>query len=218
MSRFATVVFDLDGTLIDSYAALTSALNATAEQFSLRRHTVDEVRSLVGEGIETFLERAFGRVDPRVLSCFEGEYDRVCLEETRILPEVTDVLRELAEAELGIAVCTNKPTAFSVRILEHLDLLRWIGAVVGPDLAPARKPDGRHVLEAISRVGGAPASSLMVGDMPIDVAAARNAQCRVAVIATGSSSPTQLVAAEPDYFLSSFRELLTILDGVGVAG
>lgn len=210
MSRYLTVIFDLDGTLVDSYDALARALNSTALTHDLRTHSMEEVRRLVGEGIERFLERAFGKCDPAVLSTFEAEYDRICLSGTTLLPSVREVMGALHEQGIRMSVCTNKPTAFSTKILAHLQLHDWLSAVVGPDLAGARKPDGKHVLEAIRLAGGSPDTTLLVGDMPIDVAAARSAGCRVASIATGSSTREELLAAGPDHFLDRLDQILPL--------
>lgn len=210
--RFDTFVFDLDGTLVDSYAALTNALNSTAREHGFREHDVDEVRALVGEGIERFLERAFGRVDPALLETFESHYDRVCENETSILPNVAAVLRILHVKGHRIGVCTNKSTRFANRILQRLGLLRYITVVAGPDLAGARKPDPRHLLFTLRELGAAVEGALFIGDMPIDVETARRARCHVAVIASGSSSREELKTSDPDFMLESFEELLTIAD------
>jgi phosphoglycolate phosphatase len=110
-----------------------------------------------------------------------------------------------------MAVCTNKPTFFSKKILDFLNLSPHFRAIVGPDLAGARKPDARHVLRTLEEVGCSADGALFVGDMPIDVAAARNSGIDVAVVATGSSSYEQLVDAGPDYVLQRFADLVDIV-------
>jgi phosphoglycolate phosphatase len=211
--RYRAVLFDLDGTLVDSYAALEQAIN-----FSLRRHDRDDlpagkIREYVGDGVEKLLERAFGpvRVPATAQSDFERHYDQICCAESKILTDVETTLRSLADMGVVMAVCTNKPTAFSRKILDALNLGHLFKGIVGPDLAGARKPDGRHVVAALASTGAGLTDALFVGDMPVDVRAARNAGTDVAVIATGSSSARDLRAAEPDYFLERFPDLLGVV-------
>jgi len=110
-----------------------------------------------------------------------------------------------------MAVCTNKPTSFSRKILEFLGLARHFSAIVGPDLAGARKPEAKHLLCTLETTKIAREDALFVGDMPIDVHAARNSGIDVAVIPTGSSSAEQLHAARPDHYLDRFSDLLKIV-------
>jgi phosphoglycolate phosphatase len=110
-----------------------------------------------------------------------------------------------------MAVCTNKPTAFSRKILEFLELAHFFRAIVGPDLAGARKPDARHVLHTLESTSCRCADALFVGDMPIDVHAARNSGIDVAVVPTGASSPEQLRAAQPDHYLDRFADVLKVV-------
>ena len=211
------ILFDLDGTLIDSYAALTKSINFAREQYGLEGLSGDLIRQNVGDGVEILLERTFApaAVPDTARAFFEAHYDRICCEESRILDHVEPTLRMLNDRGLAMAVCTNKPTAYSSKILESLGLAVYFGAVVGPDLAGSRKPAGAHVLYTLERLGRPPHAALFVGDMPIDVQAARNAGLQVAVVATGSATPEALRSAGPDYFLQSFAQLIELTAGGG---
>ncbi len=101
---------------------------------------------------------------------------------------------------------------FSKKILDFLELSRFFRAIVGPDAAGARKPDARHLLVTLESVHCTPRETLFVGDMPIDVRAARNSGIDIAVVATGSSTREQLTAAEPDHFLERFADLIKIVE------
>jgi phosphoglycolate phosphatase len=208
-SRFAAIVFDLDGTLIDSYSALAEAINFARRGCGYPEADAELIRHSVGDGLEVLLERTFAPdpVPDDARRLFEEHYDAICCDESRILEGVESTLAALQGMGVRMAVCTNKPTRFSQKILEHFGLARRFSAVVGPDLAGARKPDARHVLFTLERVEREPSESLFVGDMTIDVEAARNAGMPVAVVATGSSSREALLAAEPDYVLASFGDL-----------
>lgn len=211
--RYRAVLFDLDGTLVDSYAALAEAVNHARRTHGLGELSSARIREFVGDGIERLLQRAFERTDvPRtVLAAFEARYDEVCCAESKVLADVESTLQTLSDLRVAMAVCTNKPTVFSKKILDFLGLSRHLRAVVGPDLAGARKPEAGHLLYTLDIVGCARDEALFVGDMPVDVRAARNSGIDVAVVTTGSSGREQLVLAEPDHFLERFADLLKIV-------
>lgn len=212
MTRYNTILFDLDGTLVDSYEALTNAINYTRAEHGLDAMPAEEIRGLVGDGLEPLLERVFAPdiVPSSAKSQFEQKYDELCCVQSVMLDDVESTLAALDALGIRMAVCTNKPTPFSTKILEYLGVARFFAAVVGPDRAGARKPDGAHVRAALAAAGGETGRTLFVGDMTIDIAAARNGGLPVAVIATGSSSEEALRAAQPDYFLERFSDLVTI--------
>jgi phosphoglycolate phosphatase len=211
--RYRAVLFDLDGTLVDSYNALAEAVNHARRTHGLHELSTTRIKELVGDGIERLLQRAFERTDvPRtVQAAFESRYDEVCCGESKVLTDVEATLESLAQLDVKMAVCTNKPTIFSKKILDFLELSRHFAAIVGPDLAGARKPEAKHLLYTLDSVACDPAEALFVGDMPIDVRAARNSGLDVAVVASGSSTREQLAAAEPDHFLERFADLVKIV-------
>jgi phosphoglycolate phosphatase len=213
--RYRAVLFDLDGTLVDSYSALAEAVNYARRGQGLGELSAVRIRELVGDGLETLLQRAFDTaiIPQGVQQAFESRYDEICCVESKVLGDVEGTLQQLGDLGVCMAVCTNKPTGFSRKILEFLRLAHHFTAIVGPDEAGARKPDRRHVLHTLRSTGIAAGGALFVGDMPIDVQAARNSGLDVAVISTGSSSAEQLRAASPDHFLSRFSDLVALVRG-----
>lgn len=211
--RFRAVLFDLDGTLVDSYTALAEAVNYARRQHGLHELSGVRIREFVGDGLDKLLQRAFESESlPRsVQDAFETRYDEVCCVESKVLADVESTLTELQKRGVVMGVCTNKPTAFSRKILDFLQLAPYFRAIVGPDLAGARKPDAQHVFRTLEQMQCDGDAALFVGDMPIDVHAARNSGLAVAVVSTGSSSLEQLTAAEPDHILGRFSDLLKIV-------
>jgi len=211
--RYRAVLFDLDGTLVDSYAALTEAVNYARRQHGLDELSAARIRDFVGDGLETLLQRAFNvtKVPRGVQDAFESRYDEICCEESEVLADVERTLEELQKLGVEMAVCTNKPTSFSKKILAFLNLAPYFRDIVGPDVAGARKPDAQHVLRTLESTQCPPAEALFVGDMPIDVHAARASGIDVAVVPTGSSSAEQLRASHPDHYLDRFSDLLKIV-------
>jgi phosphoglycolate phosphatase len=211
--RYQAVLFDLDGTLVDSYAALAEAVNHARREHELADLPADRIRDLVGDGLEKLLQRAFERdeVPDSVRQSFESRYDEICCAESRVLDDVAATLEQLSRLGVPMAVCTNKPTVFSRKILDFLGLSTHFRAIVGPDVAGARKPAAQHVLRTLEEARCDAAGALFVGDMPIDIEAARNSGLDVAVLATGSSSYEQLVIARPDHMLDRFSDLIGLV-------
>lgn len=212
-TRYRAVLFDLDGTLVDSYEALTEAINHARRRYGLPDLNRAEVKQCVGHGVEMLMQRVFApsAVPQQAWELFESRYDEICCQFSTVLADVEATLESMSEVDIRMAVCTNKPTPFSRKILEHLGIARHFDAIIGPDLAGARKPDPQHVPFTLEPTGVAPVDALFVGDMPVDVAAARNSGLDVAVIATGSASPQELRDAQPDFFLERFPELVDVV-------
>lgn len=211
--RYRAVLFDLDGTLVDSYAALAEAVNYARREHGLHELSSARIRDFVGDGLDTLLRRAFtiDEVPRSVKDAFESRYDEICCQESTILADVEATLETLHGLGVAMAVCTNKPTSFSKKILTFLELARYFRAIVGPDLAGARKPDAQHVLHTLKATGCTTSQALFVGDMPIDVQAARNGGIHVAVVATGSSTAGALQASKPDHYLERFSDLVKVV-------
>jgi phosphoglycolate phosphatase len=211
--RYRAVLFDLDGTLVDSYAALAEAVNYARREHGLHELSAARIRDFVGNGLESLLQRAFDSdsVPNSARIAFEQRYDEICCEESKVLADVEATLGNLEKLGVTMAVCTNKPTSFSIKILEFLQLAPFFRAIVGPDVAGARKPDAQHVLRTLEAADVGVDETLFVGDMPIDVHAARNSGLDVAVVATGSSSVEQLRASHPDHYLDRFSDLVKLV-------
>jgi phosphoglycolate phosphatase len=213
MLRYRAVLFDLDGTLVDSYSALADAVNFARRRFGLCDLSEETIRDFVGEGLERLLRRAFDaeEVPAGATEAFEARYDEICCEQSRVLADVESTLSALSGIGVAMAVCTNKPTSFSRKILEFLHLAPFFCAIVGPDTAGARKPAPQHVLRTLEATNCSRDEALFVGDMPIDVQAAHNSGIDAAVVATGSSSPFALRAAGPDHYLDRLADLVQIV-------
>ncbi len=211
--RYRAVLFDLDGTLVDSYAALAEAVNYARRQHGLDDLSTDAIREFVGYGLEKLLQRAFDcdAVPPSATEAFEARYDEICCTESHVLADVEATLRALNHIGVAMAVCTNKPTTFSRKILEFLNLAPFFCAIVGPDAAGARKPEAQHVLRTLEATHCSPAEALFVGDMPIDVQAAHNSGLAAAVVATGSSTSSALKAAGAEHYLDRLADLVQIV-------
>jgi phosphoglycolate phosphatase len=179
MKRFA-LVFDLDGTLVDSVPDLHAALNQVLAERGRRSVAAAEVRGMVGDGVPALVERglaATGGTDgleaahARFLALYEAEPAA----RTRPYPDVPATLRELREAGCRLAVCTNKPQAATLGVLKGVGLGGCFDAVLGGDALPWRKPDPRHLLAAVEALGADVDVAAMIGDNENDHDAAKAA-------------------------------------------
>ncbi len=175
------VIFDLDGTLIDSAADLAHAVNGMLTALGREPLQVGEVRAMIGDGMVKLVERALAArslvgVDPAaahrmVLDRYEAEPVRA----TVPYPGVRAALEHLRAASVRLAVCTNKPAHLAEAILERLELAGLFARVVGGDSLPFRKPDPRMLEAVLASFAAAPRDALMVGDSEVDAAAAEAA-------------------------------------------
>jgi phosphoglycolate phosphatase len=175
----ALVVFDLDGTLVDSHHDLADATNALLTELGAAPLAHEAVARMVGDGAAVLIKRALlaaGRDPdtPGALDRFLALYDERLLATTRPYPGMTDAIEALRPAH-RLAVLTNKPARATKRVLEGLDLLGSFDDVIGGDSEYGRKPDPAGLLALVSRAHATPATTLMVGDSPVDLATARRA-------------------------------------------
>jgi phosphoglycolate phosphatase len=181
--RGATVAFDLDGTLVDTAPDLIGALNTLLVEEGLQAVDLAAARHLVGHGARIMLEHGFaeagreldGGRSRELVERFIPVYLARIAEESALFPACEAALDEIAAAGAVMCVCTNKLTNLSVALLDALGLSARFSAVVGPDATSARKPDPRHLLDAIAAAGGDPARTVYVGDSRPDMQAARGA-------------------------------------------
>ncbi len=212
------ILFDLDGTLLDSYEAIAESLNAARSAFALPSFTHAEVVHRVGHGLESLMAEALG--EERVaegVRIFRERYRLVCLEKSRLLPGVAATLRELAARGYCMAVITNKPAYFSRRILDHLGVGDLFPVLYGPDLAPA-KPDPEMARRCLQELDCEPREAILVGDMLVDRETARRAGIAFFAVPTGSESREALLAAGAERFLERFEDLLACLPPLSGGG
>ena len=189
------LVFDLDGTLVDSYGAIAESLNAARAAHGLAALAEREVRGLVGHGLEALLESQVGKERlEQAVHCFRERYARVGIARTTALPGVARGLPALAARGYRMAVATNKPARFAEPILEALGLARWFRCIAGPDRVGATKPDPAMLRYCLRELDLAPPHALYVGDMVLDVETADRAGVAVLLVCGGSSSEDELRA------------------------
>ena len=215
MRAITAIVFDLDGTLIDSAPDLRSALNVMLRQEGRRGLLLEEVTRIVGDGVGVLVERALGltgampspedtvRLTARYVAIYEG----MAADQTRPYPGVPETLAQLRSAGFKLGICTNKPERATRAILSDLDLDRYFAAVAGGDTVPGiRKPDPRHLRAVVAGLGAMPEMAIMVGDSVNDVKSARAAGMPV-IVRAGGYGPVPAVELGADVVIEHFAEL-----------
>jgi 2-phosphoglycolate phosphatase len=205
--RARGVVFDLDGTLIDGYQGIATALNAARFAFGMPPLPLAEVRGRVGHGLPHLMADVVGVARaPLGIAIFRAVYDRICEEQTHLLPDVAVTLAELRERGLRMSVASNKPASYSIRILERLGLRSFFDAVEGPDTAGSAKPDPAMIRACVAAMGVAVDETVYVGDMTLDADSGAHAGVAVVLVA-GGSSPDDALRETGFPVVSSMKEL-----------
>jgi phosphoglycolate phosphatase len=212
------VIFDLDGTLVDTAPDLMLATNHVLSLMDRRPITMGEVRAFVGHGARALIARgalATGdALDDKTLSYAHAEflryYGKNIAVNSAIFPGATELLKACQAAGFKMGVCTNKTEGLSVRLLNTLDLAKYFGAIVGPDTINIAKPDPAPYFETLKRLNVAAQNSIMVGDSETDILTARAAKVPVIAVTFGyTAKPVHHY--QPDYLVSHFDEIWDIL-------
>ena len=215
------MLFDLDGTLLDTVADITLALNSALADARLAGLAEEEVRTMIGRGVPMLIERAVARLGAPgtglLLERFHFHYERIHTHgemRTRAYPGAAEGLAALSAMGVKLAVVTNKPEAATTALLRRLSLDQWIGVVIGGDGVRHRKPHPETLLAACSRLAVATAESLMVGDSLTDVQAARAAGLRVVCVPYGYNEGADPRTLPCDAFVRSIADLPALLRAI----
>ncbi len=217
MNKPAAIVFDLDGTLVDSLPDMLRAMNAFLARLGRPDVTLEDVKGWVGDGAKELVRRgleASGGIPDQPLAdlvrqyidCYRGN----AAHDTKPYPGVMETLHRLKQAGHRLAVCTNKPQALSDEVIEGLGMTGLFEAVIGGDAVPAKKPDAGHLRAALEAMGayraGEELRAVMVGDSINDVLAARGVGIPVVAVSFGYGriEPRNLGA---DVLIDNFADL-----------
>jgi phosphoglycolate phosphatase len=216
VSRIRLVVFDLDGTLVDSAQDLATGVNEALARVAPSQPplALDVVKAFVGDGAAALVERTLRHVGldipkAHVLPLFLECYSRHLLDTTRLYPGTLDTFDRLGDRTL--AVLSNKPGELSRALLGSLGVADRFALIWGPDDAGSRKPDAAGLSRIVARLGFAPSESAMVGDSGADVAAGRAAGV-LTIGATWGLNPRSLLADPGDRTIDDIRALPHALD------
>lgn len=212
--RFSCVLFDLDGTLVDTAPDLTGALNHVLAQHDLAPFSVQKVRNTVGFGARITIERSFSHYGKTLSddaldlahAQFLAHYSENICKNSTLFPGVGTVLDDLKNNGILMSVCTNKTENLSLDLLEQIGVSHYFSSICGSDTVPNKKPHPDHIFSAINRAGGITEESIMIGDSLADIEAARAAGIPVIVMRYGyTATPSDELGA--DLVLDEFSQI-----------
>jgi phosphoglycolate phosphatase len=208
------IVFDLDGTLIDSREDIARAANRALAALGFRELPLDTIAGYVGDGAVLLLQRAAALADddarlPALYAAFIDAYKAHPVVTTRVFPGVFPTLDALGD--YAVALCTNKPRVTTELVLDRLGLTPRFRAVVAGDDLPRRKPDPMPIRHLAERLGLTPAELVVVGDGSQDIRAGQSAGARTVGLRHGIQPLERLLEAKPDHVIGALPELLPLL-------
>jgi len=219
MEQIKLIIFDLDGTLIDSLDDLTDATNHMLASLGRKAVNRDRVRGFVGQGARRLAERAMPNAVPEEieigLAIFLAYNEEHIVDKTRLYPGVMETLASLREAGMTLAVVSNKNVALCRKVLSTLGAEDFFATVVGADSLPLRKPSPEPLLMVLREFGVAPEHAVMVGDSINDIAAGKAASMVTIGCSYGYGDMAEI--ADADYRIDAVPELLEapLFPGIG---
>jgi phosphoglycolate phosphatase len=203
------VIFDLDGTLIDSYQAIYLSFKYAYENLGLPPLSYDVVKKVVGRGLNhTFLELLGEERSSRALLLFRQKYQEVFRGNTHLLPDSREVLETLHDRGIQLAVATNKLGSFSRAIFDHFAMEKLFAVIVGDGDVSQNKPHPEMLHYAMGEMGLGKEDTVFVSDSVIDIQTGKNAGLRVFAIPTGNTARQDLEKAQPTALLNRLPDLL----------
>jgi len=210
-------VFDLDGTLVDSFEAITESVNHARRVFDLPAMDHGDIKSHVGRGLEVLMADLVGPdLVEEGVRAFRDRYATAYAAGTTLLPGVHDALARLSDRGIRMSVASNKPARFGRPICEQLGIDKFFCAILGPDVVGTTKPHPAMLERAITEMAVQTSDAIYVGDMLLDIETAAQAGVTVALVATGSCSEADL-RMSGETTVSVLRELADLLlDGTSL--
>lgn len=212
------VLFDLDGTLVDSVPDLANAIDRMLLELGKETAGIERVRSWVGNGAAVLVQRALsGSMEVLVSNPDEFEkayalflkfYGEHTADQSCLYEGVEECLMSLQNQKIKMGLVTNKPIQFTLTMLAGFKLNGYFDVVIGGDSLPQKKPSAKPLLEAMARCSASPSETLMVGDSKSDVVAARAAGCPVICVPYGYNHGEDIAKYEPDLIVQSLAELV----------
>lgn len=208
------VLFDFDGTLADSFSAISASTNHVLRHFGKPELPEEVIRKYVGLGLANLMETLLPEVPTsESVACYREHHPSVMLTMTRLMPGVAETLPLLQQHGVAMAVCSNKSVMFSQQIVGALGLTPYFQAVLGPEDVGIPKPDPAMLLEACRRLGIPKEETLYIGDMAVDVHTARAAGIPVWLVLGGAEGQESATATRPDRILNRISELSELVPG-----
>ena len=210
--RYRAILFDLDGTLVDSLPSLVVATNGARAELGHPPLTAEQVGACVGNGLLNLVKRSVPEEDPdEIMPTFRKHYDASLLPYTSVYDGVPETLAELKEMGCRMGVVTNKVEESAEHVLDHIGIGEYFGVVAGGNGVRALKPAAEPFEYSLAELGATVSEALMVGDAPPDIQGARAVGIPTCAVTYGIGSVEQIRALNPDHLIERFAELLGVV-------
>jgi len=214
MQLMDLLIFDLDGTLLDTKGDLALAVNLTLRDLGFPQKDLETIYSYIGDGVRKLLGKAIGfEAGPEfesAIAVFRRHYLDHLVDSTRFYPGVEEVLRHYNRKML--AIVTNKPADYTSKIMDGLGIRDYFTLIVGSVPGTRLKPDPQMIREAIEELEADAGRTLMIGDGINDILAARSAGAKSCAVGYGLTRPEKLREAGPDFFCQDIREIKEFIE------
>lgn len=211
------IIFDLDGTLIDTAPDLAHCMDLVMRELNLPKQGLQKVRKYIGNGVYRLVEDTLSVVLEKkpeqvfidqAYNSFVKHYEKNLVKKSYLYPNILNSLKELKSKNINLACITNKLEAFTLPLLKHFQIYEYFDLVISGDSLDKKKPDAFPLEYASSRLGVAVANCMMVGDSENDVLAAKNAGMTSVCVSYGYTDKEAICELKPDIVLDLFSQLL----------
>ncbi|HVI40143.1 MAG TPA: HAD family hydrolase [Anaerovoracaceae bacterium] len=214
--KYDTVLFDLDGTLLDTLDDLTDSINAVMQKEGYQLRTKEEIREYIGDGVKMLMERSLPQGTPeneilRCLTMFREIYQKNMLHRTKPYEEIPSMLKRLKEMEMKVGVVSNKPDEATGEMC-RMFFNRNVDAAVGDNQERKKKPEPDNVYEVLKQLGSNRDKTLYVGDSNVDVRTAKNAGLDCVGVTWGYRSRETLIEEGADHIIDEPNQLITLIE------
>jgi len=210
------IIFDFDGTLMDTSGVILSTIKATIKEMKLPERTDDECRSIIGIRTDEAGRYLYPELDisnKEFAKVFRSNYDRLKKDaHENTFPGVLETLGKLRDAGCTIAIASSRRLTSIYDYLNGLRIRDWFAIVVGADSVTKGKPDPEPVLTVLKALDCDAESTLVVGDADVDIMMGNAAGCKTCAVTYGNGSYDSLKAANPDYMIAEFKDILEIYE------
>lgn len=211
-----TIIFDLDGTLVDASPDIANATNYVLRQIGAEEVPQQIIARYIGGGAEMLWRRVLGsqadQLMATVLPMFMERYNKYYCVETSLYPGVMDVLFALRKARIKMGIATQKVEKITFGIIDQLQIREFFPVVIGPESVQNRKPHPESLLLILDRLGSRAEHALMVGDTPADIQAGKAAGVGTVAVGYGYGGKEELSDTKPDYMIDCLVDLLDIIE------
>jgi phosphoglycolate phosphatase len=214
MKHIDLMIFDLDGTLVNSGGDIVASVNYTLETLAIPVKKPKEILSFVGDGVNKMIERALGNefqhLFDEAMDIFSDYYARHMLDMTSLCDSVIEVLDHFRDKKK--VIITNKRRYFTLKMTDALGITKYFEEIIGADSTAYKKPDPRLFIPLIERVGAVYNDTVVIGDGVNDIMLAKNTGVLSCALLNGLTHRDILLALDPDFACEGLRELLKIFD------